>query len=94
MRLELSRRAQADLHDIRDYGAGRYGAARAILYLDVIEQAFRRILDHPEIAAVHPGLGGGVRSLPAGEHRVFYAVGQRILILRVLHKRMDVARHF
>lgn len=52
MRLELSRRAQADLDDIRDYSVERFGVVRAIAYLDEIEDAFRLLLRFPE-------MGGG-----------------------------------
>jgi len=38
MRLELSRRAQADLDDIRDDSVARFGAIRAIDYIDTIER--------------------------------------------------------
>jgi toxin ParE1/3/4 len=44
MRLRLSRRAQGDLDAIHDYSVEHYGTARAMLYLDVIEQGFRRIV--------------------------------------------------
>ena len=49
MRLELSRTDQADLDDIRDYSVEQFGLARAILCLDAVEQAFRRLVDHPQI---------------------------------------------
>lgn len=63
MRLELSRRAQADLDDNRDYSVDQFGAARAIAYLDAIEQAFRLMLDTPRIGAVHPAAQPDTRSL-------------------------------
>jgi toxin ParE1/3/4 len=66
MRLELSRRAQADLDDIRDYSAERFGTARAIAYLDAVERAFRRISEFPGIGRFHGGADGTVRSYPAG----------------------------
>ncbi|TGX53607.1 type II toxin-antitoxin system RelE/ParE family toxin [Sphingomonas gei] len=62
MRLELSREAQADLDDIRDYSVAQFGTGRAVAYLDAVERAFRRVLDFPEIGAVRPELAG-VRSL-------------------------------
>jgi toxin ParE1/3/4 len=94
MRLELSRRAQSDLDDIRDYSVEHFGTARAILYLDAIEQAFRRILSHPEIGVPMPDLAVRLRSVPVGEHRLFYrADGDRVFIVRILHKAMDVMRH-
>lgn len=82
MRLELSRRAQADLDDIRDYSAERFGHEQAIGYLDGIEQVFRRTLDFPEIGLVHGD--GNARSYPAGEHRVYYEqAADRVFVLRV-----------
>ncbi|AQR74886.1 type II toxin-antitoxin system RelE/ParE family toxin [Sphingomonas sp. LM7] len=90
MRLELSREAQADLDDIRDYSVAQFGVPRAIAYLDAVEQAFRRVLDFPEIGAVRPELAG-VRSLGCQQHRLFYTVdGETIRIVRILHKAMDV----
>jgi toxin ParE1/3/4 len=94
MRLELSRRAQADLDDIADYSVAHFGAARAILYVDAIEAAFRRLLSHPEIGAPAPDMMPNLRSVPVGEHRVFYLVDvETVLIVRVLHQSMDVRRH-
>ncbi|MEJ7935770.1 type II toxin-antitoxin system RelE/ParE family toxin [Sphingobium sp. AN558] len=94
MRLELSRRAQADLDDIRDYSVEHFGLARAILYFDAIEEAFRRVLAYPEIGATQTDLATGLRSLPVGEHRLFYRVErERILIVRLLHKAMNPVRH-
>lgn len=93
MPLELSRRAQADLDDIRDYSSDQFGVERAILYLDAIEQAFRRLLDHPRIGSQHPDIGETVLSYPVGEHRIFYAVRPgHVHVIRVLHKAMDVER--
>lgn len=94
MRLELSRRAQTDLDDIRDYSVAHFGLARAIRYLDAVEAGFRRIVDHPKIGESRLDLADTARSLAIGEHRVYYWVGSdTILILRVLHKAMDAVWH-
>jgi toxin ParE1/3/4 len=94
MRLELSRRAQADLDDIRDYSLAEFGVARAIAYLDAMEGAFRRTLDYPDIGALHPTVHPPIRSLGCQQHRIFYQVeGDTILVVRILHKAMDAKRH-
>ncbi|MEO7827049.1 MAG: type II toxin-antitoxin system RelE/ParE family toxin [Allosphingosinicella sp.] len=94
MRLELSRRAQADLDDIRDYSVAEHGAARAVDYLDALEGAFRRMLDFPEIGAVHPTVLPPMRALGCEQHRIFYEVGGgTILVIRILHKAVDLTRH-
>jgi toxin ParE1/3/4 len=95
MRLELSRRAQADLDDIRDYSLAEFGVERAVAYLDAIEGAFRRVLGFPDIGAVHSKVQPPMRSLGCGQRRIFYEVGnETILIVRILHKAMDERRHF
>ncbi|MBY0521178.1 MAG: type II toxin-antitoxin system RelE/ParE family toxin, partial [Sphingomonas sp.] len=73
MRLELSRRAEADLADIRDYSAEQFGIDRAIAYVDGIEDAFRLILEYPKTGSLHPTLNPPVRSLACQRHRIFYA---------------------
>ncbi len=94
MRLELSRRAEADLDDIADYSVTEFGTERAVLYLDAIEQAFRRLVDHPQIGAQRAELGVTVRSYPAGEHRIFYEVRKdAVFVIRLLHKVVDMERH-
>ena len=94
MRFELSRKAEADLDDIRDYSVGQFGVDRTIDYLDALEHAFSRILNFPDIGPARPDIGERMRSLPVGEHRIFYErESQSILILRVLHKRMDLERY-
>ena len=94
MPLELSRKAQADLDDIRDTSVEQFGVERAILYLDAIEQVFRRLLDHSRIGSLRDDIGEAVLSYPVGEHRIFYLLlPDRISVVRVLHKAMDVDRH-
>jgi toxin ParE1/3/4 len=94
MRLELSRKAQADLDDIRDHSAAEFGVERAVVYLDALESAFRRIVDYPETGAVHPTVRPLTRSLGSQQHRIFHEVGrENILIVRILHKAMDGERH-
>ncbi len=94
MRLELSRRAESDLADIRDYSIEQFGVARAIAYLDAIETAFRLIMDYPEIGGVQPKVAPPVRAYAVQRHRVFYSVeGDVVLVQRVLHSAMDVGRH-
>ena len=94
MRLELSRRAQADLADIGDYSVEQFGVERAIAYLDTIEQAFRRILLYPEIGGEYSPITPPIRSLACQRHRIFYtAERETVVIQRILHGAMDSTRH-
>lgn len=94
MQVAVSRKADADLDDILDYGIATHGRAVAEDYLRTINSAFDMLGDYPELGMMRPDLRPGLRSLPAGEHRVFYVVlDDRVSIVRVLHKAMDAARH-
>ena len=94
MPLELSRKAQADLDDIRDTSVEQFGVERAILYLDAIEQVFRRLLDYPRIGSRRADVGEAVLSYPVGEHRIFYeARPGQVHVIHILHQAMDVERH-
>ncbi len=91
MRLELSRSARADLDGIRDHSVEQFGTERTLLYLDAIEQVFRRIIDHPEIGTPQPDLAERLRGMSVGAHRLFYrAETDTIIVVRILHKAMDV----
>lgn len=93
MRLKVSRRAENDLADIRDYSVEQFGVERAIAYLDAIEAAFRLIMDYPEIGSVQPKVVPPVRSYAVQRHRIFYAVeADVVLVQRVLHSSMDAGR--
>lgn len=89
MRLELSRAAQADLIDIRDYSLDRFGPELALAYLDSIERTFRRIVQFPESGATNISLRPTIRSVACQSHRVYYSVdSQAVRIVRILHMSM------
>lgn len=93
MRLELSRKAQSDLYDIRNFSVLHFGVDRAIAYLDAFEATFRRIRDFPEIGAPHFALNPAAHTLGCQRHRVYYELsGDTVLIVRILHQAMDVTR--
>lgn len=71
-----------------------FGTGRAGDYLDAVESAFRRIVDFPEIGAVHPAVSPPARSLGCRQHRIFYEFAwDTLLVVRILHKAMDVQRN-
>ena len=95
MHVLISQAADADLDAILDYGMTAHGRDRAEAYLRMIHATFGRLLDYPALGMARPGIKAGIRTLPAGEHLVHYQLdGDIVLIVRVLHKAMDPARHF
>lgn len=93
MKLRLRASAVRDLDGIFDYSLAIHGAAEAEAYIRVLGAAMERLLAYPE-AGVARDLRPGVRSFGAGDHRIFYRIENReIVVVRILHKAMDVERH-
>lgn len=93
-RVELSRRADADLENILDYSIAAHGPDTAEAYLRAVDAVFARLSHYPELGAARRDLGEGVRSVAAGEHRIYYRYdGRTVFVVRVLHKAMDAERH-
>jgi toxin ParE1/3/4 len=90
----LSPKAQADLEDIWDYTAERWGTAHAAVYLKRIEAAILLVSAQPQLANSAELVRGGYFRFPAGSHVLFFRkLPDRIDIVRVLHSRMDFLRH-
>lgn len=71
-----------------------HGCPVAEAYLRAINATFERLAVFPEFGVVRTDLIAGIRSVPTGEHQIFYTVtSEAVLIVRVLHKAMDPTRH-
>lgn len=93
-RLKVSQAASEDLTAIWRYTAARWGLDQADHYVDAFEDTFNALLATPEMARERPEFSPPVRIHPSGAHIVIYLVdGATLVILRVLHKRMDVEQH-
>lgn len=93
MRLELSDEADADIIGILKYGSANFGWERAEAYVASFEESFVRLIDHPQIGALHPTVRPPIHSWPHGSHRIFYdIIEDAIVVQRILHKSVDVAR--
>ena len=92
MRLVLRAAAVSDLDGIFDYGVEAHGADTAGAYVRSLEAVMDRLLANPALGPPRD-LRPGLRSIAAGEHRIFYRIeGKAIIVARVLHKAMDVER--
>lgn len=94
MKVRLRARARRDLREILDHSVVQHGEEVADAYLRDIDAALTRLSTYPELGTPRADLGPDLRSLPVREHRIFYIVyPDRVSVLRVLHKAMDVQRH-
>jgi len=94
MRLAVTHAARRDLKAIARYTQKEWGAARRARYLEIIRARFADLLAHPALGPPREDVAQGCRGLAVGRHVIFYRFArEEIVILRVLHQRMDVRLH-
>lgn len=93
-KLTLTPRARRDLDDIWDYSRNRWGERRAEAYLRQLSLDMRTVVDIPRLGQSAEEIRPGYRRFRSGSHVLFYRVTDTgIAVIRILHERMDVARH-
>jgi len=92
--LELTEIARADLKSIRRYSERTWGSDRTAEYMAALRDTMKGLLDGTVVSRDRNDLRPGLQMATSGRHRVFFEVDQsRILVVRVLHDRMDYERH-
>ncbi len=83
-----------DLEAIAEYTIGQFGIEQARDYRDHLKVCFEQLADNRGLGRPAEQLSAGLRRFEYRSHIIFYqAVGSDVLIVRVLHYRMDVRRH-
>jgi toxin ParE1/3/4 len=92
--LEYTESAEADLVGIVQTTIGTWGADQATRYIDGLERLTGHLLEHPAIGAIREDLADRPRAFPYQSHILYYLdEPERLVVLRVLHKRMDPQAH-
>lgn len=90
----LSPRARADLDDIWDYSAERWGDERAESYLRGLWAGMKIVAGDPRRGRPCDDIRAGYFKYAVGSHVLFYRpVATGVDVIRVLHRRMDFDRH-
>ncbi len=93
-KVRLSHRAVADLADIFRYGKERFGEAGAREYVVGLRAATELIGRNAYLGSNCDAIRYGYRSHRKGSHVLFYTAAKSdVLIVRVLHARMDFYAH-
>lgn len=90
----LSPAAQADVDEIWDYTAAQWSLAQAEHYIGDIRDACRELAAGRR-TSLPVDVREGYRKLAVGSHVLFFKTTDvgGIVIMRILHKKMDAARH-
>ena len=91
----LTRRADGDLDGIYEYTIAKFGLRQARNYLNGLLRCFEFLAESPAAGSRAERLAPGLRRYPYRSHGVFYIPEDSgVLVVRVLHERMDAPRHF
>ncbi|MCE2866835.1 MAG: type II toxin-antitoxin system RelE/ParE family toxin [Oxalobacteraceae bacterium] len=89
----LTPAAERDLELIWTYTLERWGAQQADRYIDTLAAAFEALSQSPKTAPACDHIRQGYRRRSVERHMIYFQTTQDgILVVRVLHHRMDVAR--
>ena len=92
--MQFSAEARKHLHVIGEYTEEVWGIEQRDLYLAQLYKGFEAIRKSPLIGRTRVDIDAGLRSKQIRKHIAYYFVETNsILIVGVLHERMDPARH-
>lgn len=90
----LTPAAQRDLSSIWDYTVERWDVRQAETYLNELRAAIERVAADPRRGRSCDEVREGYRRYSIGSHILFYVEsGNGVDVIRILHQRMDPARH-
>jgi|HubBroStandDraft_3_1064219.scaffolds.fasta_scaffold288322_2 toxin ParE1/3/4 len=88
----LSRMAEGDLADIYEYTVTHWSVDQANSYITDIRSAVTGLVEGTKGGRMRPDLPEGYLAHLVGSHLIIYRETKLILVARVLHASMDVAR--
>ena len=90
----LTKAARADLKSVAAYTQRRWGKEQRRVYSKQFDDAFLLLANNPDAGLSCDQIKPGYRKFPTGSHTIFFRIisETEIQIVRILHKRMDVAR--
>jgi toxin ParE1/3/4 len=90
----LTPRAKRDLQDIWHYTHQQWSLEQAGRYLNALTAAFEELSKAPKSAPACEHIRTGYRRLRVERHLIYFRITlDGIVIIRILHERMDGSRH-
>jgi toxin ParE1/3/4 len=92
--LRFAPRARADIDGIWNYTTQKWNMDQAEAYLLAIEHAVNLLRENPRLGRNASDIGEGLFKFPVASHFIYYRLtSNRLDVVRILHKSMDVERH-
>lgn len=93
-RLDLTEIARADLQSIRRYSVRTWGRDQTTNYMNALRDTLKGIAGGTVAMRRRDDVRLGIQMATSGRHCIFFESDEvRVLILRVLHDRMDYRVH-
>jgi toxin ParE1/3/4 len=93
--IEVSAAAAKDIEAILDQSAAEFRLLQTEKYYESLKRCLESLSENPGMGTTADNVRAGYRRFSHESHVVFYRVSKGgILVVRVLHARMDVSRHF
>lgn len=90
----LFQKADDDILHIARASVQQWGLARAERYILSLHESFERLAEFPDVGRNANKISPGYLQMESASHTIFYRkIENGILIVRVLHERMDFTRH-
>lgn len=92
----LSNKAVEDLSGIWEYTADTWSQHQADTYYSMLVSACNKIAGNPQLYGInYEEVKKGLYGYRANKHIIFYQTLENgdILVIRILHQRMDIRRH-
>ena len=94
MRIKKTVLADEDLIAIFIYGSQNFGQSKAKSYYAELNKVFLFLADNPFVCPERIEFKPTVRIHNHGKHLIIYTIEDKyILIVRILHHRMDIKKH-
>jgi len=91
-RIAIRPAARRDLLKIGIDSEVRWGREQTRIYLVAISDVIERIAATPNIGSDRSHISSGLRKSASGVHHIYYrVVDDTVVIVRVMHQRMDVS---
>ncbi len=92
--VELTDAAARDIEQILDRSVVDFGLHQTELYYHSLKNCLELLGENPNMGSSADDIRPGYRRFAHESHVVFYQdTGRGVLIVRVLHKRMDISKH-
>lgn len=93
--LNFTEEAQSDVINIYLYGLEHYGIRQAEKYSEKLADKLKIVAENPSFGTDYNDIRPGLHRYESVSHSIYYQPTKGgILVLRILHGKMDPARHF